>query len=114
MKDSLDVFEQTLRQIGFSQKKIKFILVLNKKDVFLEKFNAEQLKQQFSAYSGSTDPNDAIDFISGLYQKRFDQVRSKAHSKKKLHVLVSSIIDPEDVRNVFERTKIILAEKRWN
>lgn len=111
LKRSLHIFENTIRNIGFHSKTL-FILILNKKDVIVEKFDPESLKEEFEGYSGSNLPNDGIDFICNLYKESFERAKGK-QSEKELHIFVTSSISVNDVKETFEKTKILISERQF-
>mmetsp|Transcript_26125 Transcript_26125/g.29069 ORF Transcript_26125/g.29069 Transcript_26125/m.29069 type:complete len:349 (+) Transcript_26125:97-1143(+) len=102
MDESFELFTELVSSNFLSNR--RWILFLNKVDLFKEKFENDfrAFKKYYSEYTGEKDWKVAIKYIESEFKKRFAQARG---DDQILYVYVTCAIDTTNVEKVFATLK---------
>ena len=99
-QEALVLWEETCNSKYFTE--TAMILFLNKRDIFAEKIKTVPLKTTFPEYDGDNSYNDALAFMTKLFEQR------NKRPDKDIYVHVTTATDSDNVQNVFDAVKDIV------
>ena len=91
MLESLEVFKENVNSEWFEH--TAFILLLNKRDIFMEKIKTIPLTIAFPEYTGE---NTALEYI----QKKFESLNSKPNERE-IYTQIINATDTQDMARLF-------------
>lgn len=100
MAESLELFEEICNSKWFT--KTAIIMFMNKIDLFKEKVNKVNINCLFEDYTGPAEEAPSLEFIKNKF------ISLNKNQNKKIFVHVTSAIDTEQVRVVFDAAKEII------
>jgi len=103
--DSLQLFNEISNSTHLSE--AAMVLFLNKKDIFAEKIQKDDLTVSFPEYSGGKDYQRATEFLS-------TQFTALIKNKERLYLHVTCATDTENVRFVFNAIRDTLLSNMMN
>jgi len=103
MKDAIELFEKIANHQKFINNKV--LLLLNKKDILVEKLKTKDLIDCFEDYKGGRDFDKAVEFITQQFLKEDKGEKGRITAK------VIQAIDPQSVANVFDEIKSSLKQQ---
>lgn len=107
LMDALELFEEIVNSRWFERK--SFILFLNKRDIFQEKIETKDIRQEvepgvflFDDYRGGCDYAAGVHYLVGQFLKR------NHNRKRDVYYHVTEATDKDNVRTVFEACREIV------
>jgi len=101
MSEALKLFKELSNYKCFAEKDTAIILFLNKYDLFTRKIERVPLKEYFPQYTGSSDADEASDYI----KQKFLEC---SPPNKQIYVHKTTATDTDNIKHVFRAVKDII------
>jgi guanine nucleotide-binding protein G(i) subunit alpha len=103
MTEAIELFEKTINNTWFINQQI--ILLLNKKDILVEKLKKKDLSETFEEYKGGKDYENSVQYIAQKFRE------CDKGGGDRITVKFIQATDTKTVSQIFEEIKSTLAEK---